>query len=155
MTPHSPFSSSTTVKLRRHLSLLTCVTLVACTADPAAPSGPTEFGVEVSRTRFVVRSADPATTGALEARRRSRTPGMISGLVVKGNGGFNTPWSWHLAPESIIVADVSIELCDGTPDMIEANVDAWIAGPRRFCPWSAVVVDRRPYVPTVAQAQGR
>ncbi len=33
-----------------------------------------------------------------------------------------------------------IELCDGTPSQVEANLDYWVDTVQRFCPWSAKIV---------------
>ncbi len=44
------------------------------------------------------------------------------------------------------MAEVTIELCDGTPSYVEAHLDEWIEQVGRYCPWSARLValeDRR------------
>jgi hypothetical protein len=53
-------------------------------------------------------------------------------------------WSWHVDPENVHWADMTIELCDATPSLVEADLASWEG--RSFCPWSAVVLsveDRR------------
>jgi hypothetical protein len=47
-----------------------------------------------------------------------------------------------MAPDSIEVADVTIELCDGRPSDVESALDYWIDTVGRFCPWGTEVVAR-------------
>jgi hypothetical protein len=35
------------------------------------------------------------------------------------------------------MAEVTIELCDGRPSMVEENLDYWVDTVRFFCPWGA------------------
>jgi hypothetical protein len=127
----------------------------ACGSGPADPNQRFEYLVTVNGERFVVRASDPATNRALDGRLRSGKPGIIIGTVAKGDGAFNAPWRWHLVPETVNVADVSIELCDGLPSHVEADVDAWMTSVKSFCPWGAVVASRRPYVPAGGSTSGR
>jgi hypothetical protein len=57
-----------------------------------------------------------------------------------GEGGHNEPWSWHLDPEDITMAEVTIELCDGTPLLVEEDLDYWVDTVSYYCPWSAELV---------------
>lgn len=43
------------------------------------------------------------------------------------------------------MAEVTIELCDGTPSYLEARLDDWIAAVGYFCPWSARLVAVKDY----------
>lgn len=63
-----------------------------------------------------------------------------SGRLVKGTVSYNEPWSWHIDSEDIHMAEITIELCDGTPSQIEDNLDYWLETVQRFCPWSARIV---------------
>jgi len=65
---------------------------------------------------------------------RATIPG---GRVVRGSVPYNQPWSWHIDSEEIGMAEFTIELCDGKPSQIEANLDYWADTVRSFCPWSA------------------
>jgi hypothetical protein len=57
-------------------------------------------------------------------------------VVVRGDdGGVNTGFSWHIDPASLEFADMTIEVCDGTPSDVERGMIS-----DRFCPWSAEVV---------------
>lgn len=115
--------------------------LAGCDGSPTAGEADRDaFLVEVRGERFHVRATDPEAVAALTSRRQSGEAGVVLGVVVKGDGGFNAPWGWHLDPASIEVADVAMELCDGRPSFVQKDVDKWIAEARVFCPWSARVV---------------
>lgn len=65
------------------------------------------------------------------------TDGVIpNGLIVRGDPGVNAPWSWHIDPASLTWADMTTEVCDGTPSMIEDGSFTF----DRFCPWAAKVI---------------
>lgn len=98
------------------------------------------FVIEVSGEEFRVRTVTPAQTAALRARLQSGTRGVVMGTLVPGNGGYNMPWQWHLAPESVHAPDMSIELCDGRPSMVDASLPYWMGSVKAYCPWGAKVV---------------
>lgn len=100
------------------------------------------FVIEVSGETFKVLATDQETVAALEARRASGSEGVINGALLAGDGGFNAPWSWHLDPTDLDVPDASIELCDGRPSMVEADMTYWLGTVGRFCPWGGRVVGR-------------
>ncbi|HRI70909.1 MAG TPA: hypothetical protein PK156_42035 [Polyangium sp.] len=58
----------------------------------------------------------------------------------------DSDWTYHVDPNDVGFADVTIELCDGTPQYIEDNKAEWISTVKQYCPWSAKVTavdDRR------------
>jgi hypothetical protein len=123
--------------------LLVLLGLVACAdtsvaLDDAAPV----FVIEVSGEEFRVQVTDPVESARLQARLASGESGVLSGAILPGSGGVNAPWSWHLDPTSVHAPDASIELCDGRPSMVEADLDYWIETVGQFCPWGARVVRR-------------
>jgi hypothetical protein len=61
-------------------------------------------------------------------------------LLGPGVANHNAPWSWHFDPEQTEMAEVTIELCDGTPSYVEENLDEWMEQVGRYCPWSAELV---------------
>lgn len=68
-------------------------------------------------------------------------PGIPNGEVVRGDdGGVNTGYSWHIDPESLEFADVTIEVCNGRPSDVEAGT----ISSDRFCPWDAEVASVDP-----------
>jgi hypothetical protein len=66
-----------------------------------------------------------------------------NGRILRGPGqaSHNQPWSWHLDPEQIEMAEVTIELCDGVPSLVEEEVDYWVDTVGYYCPWSAELID--------------
>lgn len=125
--------------------LLGALALGACESGDGgvtAPEGATLFEVRVQDETFRIAAEDPEAVAALEARMEAGTEGVISGALAEGDGGFNRPWSWHMVPGSIDVPDVSIELCDGRPSMVEEDLDYWLNTVQRFCPWGAEVTRR-------------
>jgi hypothetical protein len=65
---------------------------------------------------------------------------MINGAIARGNGG-NKNWSWHFVPNKWNLAEVSMELCDGTPEQVENNILEWVENKKRFCPWHSYVLE--------------
>lgn len=126
------------------LLLLVLLPLAACSADGSfgLEPGTPVFEIAVSGERFRVAVTDPTQVSAFEARRASGVVGVISGELLPGPGGVNTGWSWHLDPTTTHVADVAIEVCDGRPSMVEADLSYWLQAVGAFCPWGAKVVAR-------------
>ena len=91
-----------------------------------------EVGDETYRI-LLTEAADIATARALLAG--TSMANIPNGKVVRGDPGVNTGYSWHIDPNDIEWAEVTMELCDGKPSDVEANT---ISGDR-FCPWSAKV----------------
>lgn len=64
---------------------------------------------------------------------------FISGPIASGDAGHNVPWSWHYAKNEWELAEFSIELCDGIPSFVEADLDYWLNNVGTFCPWASYV----------------
>jgi hypothetical protein len=119
------------------------VLAVGACADFAAPDDGALFRVEVGDESFHVSVVDEAVIA--EAMRRIQEEegvAIVIGTLARGDGGFNHPWSWHLLPMTVRVVDFSIELCDGRPSMVEADVDYWVDTVKQFCPWGGRLVER-------------
>ena len=104
-------------------------------AAPSAAAGVVvtiEAGGETYRV-LLTQPDDIATARALLAG--TSMANIPTGKVVRGDPGVNTGYSWHIDPNDIEWAEVTMELCDGKPSDVEANT---ISGDR-FCPWSAKV----------------
>jgi hypothetical protein len=114
----------------------------ACT-DAVAPAEGALFRVEVSGESFHVSVVDEAAIAEAE-RRIQEEDGLaiVIGTLARGHGGFNQPWSWHMLPMTVQVADISIEVCDGRPSMVEADVDYWVDTVKQFCPAGGRLVER-------------
>jgi hypothetical protein len=113
---------------------------VGC-GDDDAPTSPDRgrlFRVRVGADEFRMRATDPETIRlAMEnlAGGNSRHP---HGPIAAGDGGFNSPWSWHFVPESLRMVELSVEVCDGSPSYVEAHRADYLAS--GCCPWGARVV---------------
>jgi hypothetical protein len=118
------------------------VALVACDDTNVEPDEAAVFTVEVAGQRFKVKAEGENAVAALNQRMQAGTEGVIHGKLVRGNGGFNSPWSWHLDPSSITAPDLAMELCDGEPDFVESELDYYLDSVKFYCPWGAKVVAR-------------
>jgi hypothetical protein len=57
-----------------------------------------------------------------------------------GKGNHNASYHWHLDPEDIEMAEMTIELCDGRPSYVEEHLDEFVDTVQRYCPWAAKLV---------------
>jgi hypothetical protein len=57
-----------------------------------------------------------------------------------GTADHHLPWSWHLDPEDMGMAEVATEVCDGTPAYVEENLDEFVETVGRYCPLNARLV---------------
>jgi hypothetical protein len=39
-----------------------------------------------------------------------------------------------------VMSEATIELCDGAPSYVEANVNEFVTTVKRYCPWAAQLV---------------
>src|SRR5262249_2778116 len=115
--------------LRPYLGTLCLVLAIcgafACSDSPTAPPAGARFLIRQSNEDFHVLIQDPQTIA--EAERQIATPSkFVTGRLLRGDGGFNGPWHWHLDPNTIAFVELSIEVCDGRPSDIETNLDYWL-----------------------------
>jgi hypothetical protein len=68
-----------------------------------------------------------------------------SGKIIGEPVFYNEPWSWHIDPMDVHMAEFTIEVCSGLPSHVEDNLDYWVNTVGRFCPWSAEIVEIRDY----------
>lgn len=123
----------------KHFAKLLAVGFAAAAAacsDGVGVTGGGTFVVAVGQEQFRVR-IDNALLAA-KARRMMRNQEdqqIVSGELARGNGGFNAGYNWHMKPNSIELADMTIELCDGRPSDIDKDLDYWVDNVKRYCPW--------------------
>ncbi|MDQ4102053.1 MAG: hypothetical protein M3115_07715 [Thermoproteota archaeon] len=91
--------------------------------------------------KFKVYATDPEAIQLQTDNYYGLNNMFVMGRLVIGNGGFNSPWSWHLDPDDVTMAEFAIELCDGTPSEVERNLPYWTFQVETFCPWSSKVID--------------
>ena len=106
-------------------------------APPASPAGVVVTLRVVDREEYRIRLTDPADIDiARKLLAGEAAPGIPNGKVVRGSADVNTGYTWHIDPNDIDFADITIELCDGLPSDVEKNQ---VSGDR-YCPWAAKVV---------------
>ena len=123
------------------LLILLGANLATC-ADAVGPEPEAVFELRVMDESLRVGVDDPVQIDSFAARVASGVEGNITGTLAPGTGGMNQPWSWHLDPATVRVADVTMEVCDGGPSMVEEDLDNWLDTVERYCPWGARVVAR-------------
>ncbi len=118
----------------------------AC-SSPTDPSPELKGGVvavyEVTGERFSVFVRNPAAVQRLVRIRDGETLGQIpNGRILRGPGtaSHNAPRAWHLDPEEIEIVDTAIEVCDGRPSYVDANIAEFVDVIGRYCPWGAKLV---------------
>ena len=121
----------------------------------AAPSALAQSGEGVDPVVATFETADGSTFRALLERpediaraeaalESDGQAGIPSGALAEGDGGINAPHAWHLV--NVELADVTIELCDGTATMVDEDLDYWLNTVGQFCPWSATLIALEPAV---------
>ena len=88
------------------------------------------FGVFVAR-------ADDIEQMRTEARAEDKTL-IVSGKVRAWRTDYNPDWRFAMDPKTIVLGEMFIEVCDGSPWYVQRNLDEWKG--QRWCPWSSYVV---------------
>ncbi len=133
----------------RTICVLLLVSLAACSTSESEPEGAlfTVRACESSEAvpggeTFRIRIHDSEMIAEAERLVESDDQRVLNAPLRRGDGGFNAPWSWHMDPDEITFADLTVEVCDGCPHMIEEDLDYWIDTVGRYCPWSTDVIER-------------
>ena len=95
--------------------------------------------------QFVAVTLDPEIIDKLEAELalpKEKRMLFPNGPLDRGNGAHNLNWSWHFVPSQWELAELTIELCDGSPQYVEDNLDYYIDTVGHYCPWGAYVVEK-------------
>lgn len=133
--------------------LIVAILVCAC-GGPTSPSpeGPLKGGVlatfSVGNETFRVWIRNARTIEQVFALQRgTSTAGIPNGRlrVGAGEGAHNAPYTWHLDPDEIEMAGVTIEICDGATSYVESHRDEFIAQVNRYCPWGARLVGLADY----------
>jgi hypothetical protein len=124
-----------------HLTVLLVVAgLAVGSCSGTRPSAiDAHFVVSVAGETFVMRVEDAETIRLARENRAGRNALFPIGPLRRGDGGFNAPWSWHLDPAEVRMAEVAIEVCDGRPSYVESHLGDY----PMYCPWGARVVGER------------
>lgn len=136
-------------------ALLAAAVVGAACGGPTSPSDPGRSlagGVlatfAVGSDQFKVWITNPAAIDRVMALSRGEGGGSIpNGKLVRGPGraSHNAPYSWHLDPVDIQIVEFTIELCDGNPQYVEANVPEYADRIGRYCPWGARLISVNEY----------
>ena len=136
--------------MRRHgrgvASTAVIAVLSACGTDSTAPEDLLEGGVlatfVVSQEQFHVWVTNPETIQQIfDLRDGLSTANIPNGALHEGQGlgDHNAPWTWHLDPSDIAMAEATIEICDGRPSLVDSLLPDYLTV-GRFCPWGAELV---------------
>jgi hypothetical protein len=140
---------------KAHLALLVILVIMLVslpTACRPTPVNDLEGGVlatfDVHGDTFKVWVTNPDTIQQLFDLQDGVSQANIpNGRIYHGPGhaNHNEPWSWHLDPEDIEMAEMAIELCDGALWFFEEEVDYFVETVERICPWEAKLVSLEDY----------
>lgn len=115
--------------------------LYGCSESAPDLSGGILVTFDVGGEDYRVFITNEDTIGEVFAVERGESHATIpSGKLLKGSVPYNEPWTWHIDSEDIHMAEATIELCDGLPSYVEAELDYWVETVKRFCPWRARIV---------------
>lgn len=120
---------------RLALGLLVTVAALGLAGCAPAPTVATfeVAGVQSYKIQLVTQDQIDHVKALLAGSEEGRIP---NGKVVRDDPGVNSPWSWHIDPNTLEFADQTIEVCDGLPEYVEDHT----VTSDYYCPWSAKVV---------------
>ena len=129
----------------RALALALAVSAIGgCGGDDSAQSDGVTFAFRMrgqdASEEFRIRTDDAVFIEKARAQLRLAQDQRFlfpAGPIAAGNGGVNLSWGWHYTRADL--AEMSIELCDGRPSMVQADLNYWLGTVKSFCPWGANV----------------
>ena len=114
--------------------------ILACTGcnDSSGPEN-VRFVFRDPLTQDVVRLEITNVVGLAQAQTllTSGAAQWALGTPIRGDGGFNAPWTWHIDPASVTFAEVTIEACQTAMSAIDDDLDYWIDF-GQVCIWGVV-----------------
>jgi hypothetical protein len=124
-----------------HCSALAAI-LILCLAGCAQQAGPTvlaQFRLRADSTDTIrVCISAPAAIAQADSLLGTQQVSIVTGVPQSGDGGYNTPWHWHLDPATVAFAEITIEACQTTVRNFEAHLPSWQQPPSRICIFSSV-----------------
>ncbi len=110
-----------------------------------------EFQHVGSGETFVAWTDDPDLIDEVEAQlalpesqRNKHIHGNIERVPEDCDLFINDIWSWYFPADGWTLAEVSIEICDGDPNYVEANLDEFVDNVGSYCPWGSYVLQEIP-----------
>lgn len=132
--------------------LVAVVALAGCAPSATVTPNPLAGGVlatfDVQGQCFRVWVTNPETIRqVLELQAGKSRATIPNGRILRGAGqaNHNAPWSWHLDPQDLEMAEITIELCDGSLTFVEENLAEFVDNVGRYCPWGAELVGVEDY----------
>lgn len=136
------------------ISLCFSLLIVACKKDPTDPECSIQIGTQdrlfefkhdSTGDTFLAWTNNAATILQVEtqlALPEAQRNQHINGKILRLPEGctVNQKWSWYFAPEEWVLADLSIEICDGNPQYVEENLNEYVNNVGSFCPWGSIVL---------------
>ena len=86
---------------------------------------------------FVVYVNTPDEVAQMEAEAVSAEKTLIVSGIVRRARPYNRNWRFSMGPGSIVLGEVFIEVCDGSPRYVQRHRSEWVG--ERWCPWSSYV----------------
>jgi len=97
---------------------------------------------DVSGETYKIFISNETTIEQVLAVQRGESQATIpNGRILRGAVSYNEPWNWHIDTEDIEMAEMTIELYDGRPSLVEADIDYWVDTVQRFAPWAATIIE--------------
>jgi hypothetical protein len=127
-------------KLAKALVIPFLILIWGCGSDNPVdqPSMGQYFTVDVVGEQFTMLVTDPATIQLALDNLDGKNQMHPTGRIMTGNGGFNNSWNWHFVPDTVRMAEVSVEVCDGLPSYVNAHITDFLT--IGYCPWSGKIV---------------
>lgn len=95
------------------------------------------IGFEGRDATFVVFVNERKPIDLMKAEAAAEDKTLIVSGKVRAETRYNRPWSYSMGPGSIVLGEVFIEVCDGSPHYVERHKKDWLG--KRWCPWSSYV----------------
>ncbi len=132
------------------LGMMVAASAIGCAipdpdADPVVIDGYLFGFTDSPEFNFVAVTTDSLVISQLEAQLalpEGKRPMHLNGPIGRGDGGHNLNWDWHFLPGKWVLAEVSIELCDGTPSYVNDNLDYFVDTVGQYCPWGSYVLKK-------------
>ena len=132
LSPHrARFGRLALLALLALLAALLAVPVASASSPPKRALVTWKVGGERFRT-YVNAAHDVVAVRA--AIRAGEGAGIPIGRIYRGERE-NRGHSWHL--RNVRLVEVTIELCDGRPSDLDADLAYWIDKVTRYCPWGA------------------
>jgi hypothetical protein len=143
--PNPSLERTSTVMLlpRAFLALAAAALLASCGGGDEQPAATVfVFRLHGFHASQEFRARTTSASVIAQARQQLQLPVAERrlfpiGSIKAGDGGYNRSWRWHFT--DFALAEMAIELCDGTPVLLEEDLTYWLNTVKSFCPWSGYV----------------